>query len=199
VGSVERDEFLRAAWETMVAEKLYAGRLVFVDEMGANTSLALIYAWSRRGERARHSVPRNRGKNTTLLASMTVEGMGPCSAVEGTTTAAVFEVYVEQVLAPTLRTGQVVVMDNLSAHKSKKVRELVEARGCELLYLPPYSPDFNPIEEAFAKIKGLLRKAEARTRQALIEVMGVAISAVTAADARGFFGHCGYRRTVQSL
>ena len=88
-------------------------------------------------------------------------------------------------------------MDNLCAHKSKKVRELVEARGCELLYLPPYySPDFNPIEEAFAKIKGLLRKAEARTRQALIEAMSAAI---TATDARGFFGHCGYCRTVQSL
>src|SRR5215213_8542403 len=135
----------------MVTEKLYAGRLVFVDEMGANTSLAPIYAWSRRGERARYSVPRNRGKNTTLLASMTVEGMGACLAVEGSTTTAVFEVYVERVLAPVLRAGQVVVMDNLSAHKGKKVRELVEARGCELLYLPPYSPDFNPIEEAFAK------------------------------------------------
>jgi hypothetical protein len=111
---VERDEFLRAAWKTMLAEKLHAGRLVFVDEMGANTSLALIYAWSRRGERARYSVPRNRGKNTTLLASMTLEGMGPCLAVEGTTTAAVFEAYVEQALVPTLRAGKVVVMDNPS-------------------------------------------------------------------------------------
>jgi transposase len=183
----------------MVAQKLYAGRLVFVDEMGANTSLAPIYAWSRRGVRARYSVPRNRGKNTTLLASMTVEGMGPCLAVEGSTTAAVFEAYLERVLAPALRAGQVVVMDNLSAHKGKKVRELIEARGCELLYLTPYSPDFNPIEEAFAKIKGLLRKAEARTRRALVEAMGTAISAVTAMDARDFFGYCGYRRTVQSL
>lgn len=196
---MERDEFLRAAWKAMVAEQLYAGRLVFVDEMGANTSLAPIYGWSRRGERTRYSVPRNRGKNTTLLASMTLEGMGPCLAVEGSTTAAVFEAYVERVLTPALRAGQVVVMDNLSAHKSQRVRELVESRGCELLYLPPYSPDFNPIEEAFAKIKGLLRKAEARTRQALVEAMGVAISAVTATDARGFFGHCGYWRTVQSL
>jgi transposase len=196
---VERDEFLRAAWKTMAAEQLYAGRLVFVDEMGANTSLAPIYGWSRRGERARYSVPRNRGKSTTLLASMTLEGMGPCLAVEGSTTATVFEAYVERVLGPTLRAGQVVVMDNLSAHKSKKVRELVEARGCELLYLPPYSPDLNPIEEAFAKIKGLLRKAQARTRRALVEAMGAALSSVTATDACGFFGHCGYRRTVQSL
>jgi len=196
---VERDEFLRAAWKAMAAEQLYAGRLVFVDEMGANTSLAPIYGWSRRGERARYSVPRNRGKSTTLLASMTLEGMGPCLAVEGSTTAAIFEAYVERVLGRTLRAGQVVVMDNLSAHKSKKVRELVEARGCKLLYLPPYSPDFNPIEEAFAKIKGLLRKAQARTPRALVEAMGAALSSVTATDACGFFGHCGYHRTVQSL
>lgn len=191
---------MRAAWKTMIAEKPYAGRLVFVDEMGSNTSLAPLYAWAPKGERARCSVPRNRGKNTTLLASMPVEGMGPCLAVEGSTTATVFEAYVEWVLAPTLRAGQVVVMDDLCAHKGKRVRELVEARGCEVLvYLPPYSPDFNPIEEAFAKIEGLVRKAEARTRRVLVEALGAAISAVTATDARGFFGHCGYRRMVQSL
>src|SRR5215213_3500988 len=128
---------------------------------------------------------------------MTVEGTVPCLAVEGATTAAVFAAYVEQVLTPTLRAGQVVVMDNLSAHKGKKVRKLVEARGCDLLYLPPYSPD--PIEEAFARIKGLLRKAEARTRQTLVEVMSAAISAVTTTDVSSFFGHCRCCRTVQSL
>jgi len=96
-----------------------------------------------------------------------------------------------------LRPGRVVVMDNLSAHKGGRVKEIVEARGCELLYLPPYSPDFNPIEEAFAKIKGLLRKAEARSREALLEAMGKAISALGAEDARGFFEHCGYRVVVQ--
>ena len=133
------------------------------------------------------------------MASMTLEGMGPCLAVEGSTTATVFEAYGERVLSPTLRAGQVVVMDNLCAHKGKKVRELVAARGCGLLYLPPYSPDFNPIEEAFAKIKGFLRKAEARTRRVLVEAVGAAISAVTATEARGFFEHCGYCRMVQSL
>ncbi len=96
-----------------------------------------------------------------------------------------------------LRTGQVVVMDNLTAHKGGRVRELIEERGCELMYLPPYSPDFNPIEEAFAKIKGILRRAEARSREALIEVIGRAISAVSAQDAMGFFEHCGYRAMVQ--
>ncbi len=199
VGASERDEFLRAAWRVMVAGEVHAERLVFVDEMGANISLAPLYAWSRRGERAFASVPRNWGKNVTLLASMSMEGMGPCLTVEGSTTSEVFEAYLEQVLAPSLRSGQVVVMDNLTAHKGERVRELIEARGCELLYLPPYSLDLNPIEEAFAKLKGLLRKAEARSREVLIEAMGQALEALTVRDARGFFEHRGYHATAQLL
>jgi transposase len=176
--------------------------LVFVDEMGTNASLSPVYGWSKKGERAHCSVPRNRGKNTTLLATMTIEGMGPSLAVEGATNAKVFETYVERVLGPTprrtlRRVGQVVVMDNLSAHKAQRVRELIEGRGCELLYLPSYSPDLNPIEEAFGKIKGLIRKVEARSREALLEAIGTAISAITDQDARGFFEHCGYRGVVQ--
>ena len=197
---MERDEWLRAAWRVTLAAKVDPKRLVFVDEMGTNTSLSVLRAWSRRGQRAHCSVPRNRGPNTTLLSSMTTEGMGPSLAVEGTTTTGVvFEAYVERVLSPMLCTGQIVVMDNLSAHKGERVRELTEVRGCELLYPPPYSPDLNPIEEAFAKIKGILRKAEARNREALIEAIGRAISAVTAQDVRGFFEHCGYGVSVQSL
>jgi transposase len=199
VGASERDEFLSAAWRVLVDKKIDAERLVFVDEMGSNTSLAALYAWSRRGDRARCSVPRNRGKNTTLLASMTSEGMGPCLAVVGSTTAAVFEAYVDQVLAPVLRPGQVVVLDNLVAHKGERVRELIEERGCELLFLPPYSPDLNPIEEAFSKVKGSLRRTGARTRETLIEAIGRALDAVTAKDTQGFFEHCGYRFSAQSL
>ena len=144
-------------------------------------------------------MPRNRGPNTTLLASMTAEGMGACLAVEGATTRIAFEAYIEKVLLPSLRAGQVVVMDNLSAHKGERIRELLESAGCELLYLPPYSPDFSPIEEAFSKVKGLLRKAEVRRREALVEAMGKALDAVTAQDARGFFAHCGYRSLGQLL
>ena len=188
---------MRAAWTVKVAREIAVERLVFVDEMGTNTSLHPLYAWSPRGERAHCFVPRNRGPNTTLLASMTAEGMGPCLAVEGATSRIVFEAYIEKVLAPSLQHGQVVVMDNLSAHKGERVRELVESVGCELLYLPPYSPDFNPIEEAFSKVKGLLRKAEARSRIALVEAMGKALDALTAPDARGFFEHCGYRALGQ--
>jgi transposase len=192
VGASERDEFLRTAWRAFVARDLEADRLVFVDEMGTNTSLAPLYAWSRRGERALFEVPRNWGANVTLLASMSAEGMGPCLAVEGSTTKELFETYLERVLAPTLRPGLVVVMDNLSSHKGSRVREIVEERGCELLYLPPYSPDFNPIEQAFSKLKGLRRKSGARTREALVEAMGLALEAVSASDARGFFEHRGY-------
>jgi transposase len=199
VGAVERDEFLRAAWRVMIAQELDPKRLVFVDEMSTNISLSPLYAWAPRGQRAHLSVPRNRGANTTLLSSMNSEGMGPCLAVVGSTTTEVFEAYIEQVLVPRLQAGQVVILDNLSAHKRDRVRELIEGRGCELLYLPPYSPDFNPIEEAFSKIKGIVRKAQARTREAVVEALGFAISAVSAQDVRGFFEHCGYTTLVQSL
>ena len=190
---------MRAAWWVLGAGQFDARAFVFVDECGTHTSLAPVYGYSPRGERVHLEVPRNRGPNTTLLASMSVEGMGECLAVEGATTKVLFETYVERVLAPDLRAGQVVVMDNLSAHKGERVRELIEARGCEVLYLPPYSPDLNPIEEAFSKIKGLLRRAAARTREALIDALGRAISSVSCTDALGFFEHCGYHRSGQLL
>lgn len=199
MGALERDEWLRAAWRVTLAAQIDPKRLVFVDEMGTNTSLSALRAWSRLGRRAYCSVPRNQGPNTTLLSSMTVEGMGPSLAVEGATDREVFEAYVEKILAPSLQAEQVEVMDNLSARKGERVRELVEGRGAQLLYLPPYSPDLNPIEEAFAKIKSLLRKAEARTREALLEAMGAALDAINAQDARGFYVHCGYGTPVQAL
>jgi transposase len=146
---------------------------------------------SKKGERIRDSVPRNRGRNTTVLAGMGVEEMGPSLAVEGATVR-VFETYLERVLAPTLREGQVVVMDNLSAHKGERVRELVEDRGCDLLYLPSYSPNPSPIEEAFSKIENIVRKAGARTCEALLEAIALAISALTLEDAAGWIAHCGY-------
>jgi hypothetical protein len=146
VGASERNEWSRVAWKVTIAGVLNSRRLVFVDECGTHVSLAPIYGYSPKGKRVRLKVPRNRGKNTTLLASMSTEGMGPCLALEGSTTAEVFEAYLEYFLAPELKEGQVVVMDNLPAHKPDRVRELIEDRGCELVYLPPYSPDYNPIE-----------------------------------------------------
>ena len=184
----------------MVSEELCAKRLVFVDEMGSNTSLHELYAYSPRGERAYCSVARNRGKNMTLLSSMTFSGMGPSMVVEGGTNGAVFEGYLRAMLVPALREGDVVVMDNLSVHKkSETVRELIEGAGAQVLYLPPYSPDFNPIEEAFSKIKNLICKAGARVQEALVLALGEAISEVSEEDAKAFFEHCGYREAVQLL
>ena len=138
-----------------------------MDECGTHTSVARLRARAPKGERAYGRVPRNRGRNTTLLASMGAGGVGPCLAVEGATTKkkAVFEACVERALLPSLLPGQVVVLDNLAAHEGERVRELVEGRGCELLFLPPYSPDFSPIEEAFSKLKAPLRRAKAQDLQ----------------------------------
>lgn len=189
---------MRSLWRIELG-RIDAERLVFVDEMGTHTSLAPLYAYSPIGERAFFEVPRNRGTNTTLLTSLNAQGMGPSMAVEGATTARVFETYAERLLAPALKPGQIVVMDNLGAHRPKRIEQIIEERGCELLYLPSYSPDLNPIEEALSKIKHILRKIGARTNDALIDAMGLALGAVSARDAGGYFDACGYRTPAQQL
>jgi transposase len=195
----ERDEGARGLWRWL-ASRFDARRLVFVDESGFNTSMARLRARAPRGQRAYGEVPRNRGKNTTLIASITLEGgMGESVAIEGATDAEVFEAYVEHFLAPTLKEDRVVVLDGLGAHRTRRVRELVEATGAQLLFLPSYSPDLNPIEEAFSKIKGIVRKARARTREALEEAIAMALSAVTPEDAAGWFAHAGYEPQDQPL
>lgn len=166
---------------------------MFVDESSTNVALTPRYARAPKGERAYGKAPRNWGKNVTLISSITLEGMGPSMSVEGSSDTDSFGLYVREILAPCLKSGQIVLMDNLSVHKSKWVRELIEERGCKLWLLPSYSPDFNPIEEAFSKVKNLLRKAKAKTLQALFEATGEALRAVSAGDARGYFEHCGYR------
>jgi transposase len=168
---------------------------VIVDECGSNINLTPIYARAPRGERAYGRVPRNTEKNTTLIASMTTAGLGPAMTLEGATDTPAFAVYIEQVLGPTLLPGQVVVMDNLAAHKDERVRAAIEGRGCALWYLPAYSPDLSPIEEAFAKLKTLLRRAQARTREALEQAIAAALPQITGEDARGYFAHCGYTLT----
>jgi transposase len=148
---------------------------VFVDESGFNTSMTRLRARAPKGKRAYGKVPRNRGKNTTLIAAITLKGaIGESMTVEGATDAEAFsKAYVEHFLAPTLEKGQVVVLDGLGAHRTQKVRELIEARRADLVFLPSYSPDLNPIEEAFSKIKALVRKKEgARVREALVEAIG---------------------------
>jgi len=167
-------------------------RLVFVDECGTHTSMTRRRARAARGTRVRGAVPRNRGPVTTLIAGLALSGMTPAMTVQGGTTAAVFAAYLEQVLIPALRPGQVVVVDNVGAHKPDHMRALVEAAGCRLVFLPAYSPDFSPVEEAFSKIKTLIKAAGARTRAALDAAIAVALAAVTASDAAGWFTHAGY-------
>jgi transposase len=195
----ERDEEVRGLWRWL-ASHFDARRLVFVDESGFHTSMTRLRARAPKGERAYGKVPRNRGKNTTLIASISLEGaMGESMAIEGATDALAFEAYVEHFLAPTLKEGQVVVLDGLGAHRTEKVTELIEARGAQLLFLPSYSPDLNPIEEAFSKIKGIVRKVGARTREALEEAIAMALCAVTPEDAAGCFAHAGYWPQDQPL
>ena len=191
LSAAERDEAARAAYRARIARRA-AADFVIVDECGSNTDLTPRYARAPRGERAHDSAPRNTPTNTTLIAALSTAGMGPAMTLAGAADTAAFEAYVEQALAPSLTPGKVVVMDNLSAHKSARVRALVEARGCELWYLPTYSPDLSPIEEAFSKLKAWLRRAKARTREALEQAIAAGLAAITARDARGYFAHCGY-------
>jgi transposase len=191
MGAAERDEEARSEYRGRVKGHQASG-FVVVDECGSNVNLTPRYARAPRGKRAYGKAPRNTEANTTLIASITTEGMGPAMLLTGATDTAAFEVYIEKVLVPSLHPGEVVVMDNLSAHKSERVRKLIEAIGCELWYLPSYSPDLSPIEEAFSKLKHLLRKAEARTREALEKAIAEALELITHEDATGYFSHCGY-------
>ena len=198
MGASERDEEARSAFREHL-KNLDANKLVFVDESGTNITLASLYGWAPKGERAYGKAPRNWEKNVTLIASLSAEGITAAMSVEGATDGAAFEAYIEHFLLPTLKEGQIVVMDNLQAHKSLKVRELIEGAGASVLFLPSYSPDFSPIEGAFSKVKNIVCKAQARTHEALVEALGAALDAVSRRDALGFFEHCGYHARDQLL
>ncbi len=189
--ATERDEAARTAWQEAVAS-LRPEDLVFVDETSTHTALTRRRARAPRGERAVGRVPRNHGPNVTLLATLTPRGIGPALSLTGGVTGAAFSTYAARMLAPSLRPGQVVILDNLSAHKREAARTALEAVGARLLFLPAYSPDFNPIELAFAKIKEQLRAAAARSAEDLLAATATAIDTVSAADARGFYAHCGF-------
>jgi transposase len=154
--------------------------------------LTRLYGWAPRDQRVVGSVPRNHGKNTTLVAALTPEGLHAPWAIEGAMDTAAFERYIQEVLGPTLRPGQIVVLDNLSVHKATSIRDAIEAFHCQVLFLPPYSPDFTPIEQAFSKIKARLRGLGARTHEALLEAVRLAVDAITRDDAVAWFAHAGY-------
>jgi len=165
---------------------------VFIDETGASTKMARLRGRAPRGERLRAGVPHGHWKTTTFVAGLRLDGLTAPMLLDGPMNAAAFQAYVEQVLCPTLRVGDIVVMDNLPAHKNVSVRAAIEAVGAVLLFLPPYSPDFNPIENAFAKLKALLRRAAERTMAGLWAALGRFLGAFTLQECANYFTAAGY-------
>ena len=166
--------------------------MVFLDETGSHLGYTPTHAWAPRGQRAHAAAPVNRGENKTVIAAVTLDGVRAMMRFDGGMTTARFVGYVRHVLAPALRPGQVVIADNLRAHHADGARAAIEARGARLLFLPPYSPDFNPIEHAFSKVKQSLRRAAARTDEALRAATWAAFATITTTDIAGWFAHCGY-------
>ena len=168
------------------------GRLKFLDEAGSNLAMTRVYGRAQPGERVMETVPQNYGENVSMLAAISMTGVSAPMTITGAVDGLVFLEYVKQVLSPTLVVGDVVVMDNLSAHKIAGVRQAIEKCGARLAYLPPYSPDLNPIEKCWSKIKTYLRAAKARTYETLTAALKEALLTITAADIRGWFASCGY-------
>ena len=167
-------------------------RLVFIDETGASTNMARLRGRALRGQRLRSGIPRGHWKTTTFVAGLRLTGMVAPFVLDGPMNRPAFLAYVTQVLVPALKPGDVVILDNLPAHKGSRVREAIEAAGASLLYLPPYSPDFNPIENAFAKLKALLRKAAERTVEGLWAAIGRLIDLFTPQECANYFSAAGY-------
>jgi transposase len=178
-------------WHRII-RNIDARRLVFVDEFGVNIRLARLFGWAPRGDRSRGLVPRNYGKNLSVCAALSLTGVTAVMTIEGAVDGAAFEQYVEQILAPTLQPRQIVIMDNLQAHKQAAVRAAIEAVGARVLFLPSYSPDFTPAELAISVIKQALRRVEAKTREALEAALPATLDEVSPQDATNMFRHCGY-------
>lgn len=186
----------REAWRTEVMPSLDPARLVFIDETWAKTNMTRTRGYAPRGERLAADAPHGHWHTTTFVGALTTRGFIAPMVVDGAVNGPVFRAYVEQVLVPELRRGDVVVMDNLGSHTVAGVRRAVEGAGCRLLFLPPYSPDLNPIENAFSKLKALLRKAAERTVDGLWSAVGRLLDRFTRPECRNYFRHCGYSRTA---
>ena len=167
-------------------------QLVFIDESGAKTNMTRLYGRSFDGQRVVDAAPQGHWSTTTMISALRVNGRTADMVIEGATDGAAFLTYAQRFLAPLLHPGDIVVMDNLAPHKMTAVTKAIEATGAQVWFLPPYSPDFNPIEKMWSKIKAYLRKAKARTQEALWRAIGEALKTVTASDALGWFESCGY-------
>jgi transposase len=189
--AAERDNYKRG-WFRRRARSLRHRRFVFVDETAVNTAMTRRYGRAPRGERAHDAAPRNYGAHTSVIGAMGLRGLVAALTVEGAVDTDCFNAYAEQVLRPRLRRGDVVVLDNLGAHRASRIEEVAESRGAQVLWLAPYSPDFSPIEQCWSKIKAYLRGVKARTEDELNKALEQAIGLVTKADIRGWFKHCGY-------
>lgn len=185
---------LRAEYESGFVQPLadLVKRLIFIDEMGTNLGMTRLYGRAAPGQRVVETTPGHSGANYTTIAALGWYGVQAPWVMAGALDAWAFENYIEQILAPTLRRGDIVVLDNLSAHKSSRVQHIIAACGARLQYLPPYSSDFNPIEQCWSKVKTALRAAKARTWEALVEALGSALRSVNRHDAWAWFAHCGY-------
>ena len=185
---------MRQARDEWIAEqaRLDVTRLVFIDEAGAKTNMTRMYGRSLKGERVYDYAPHGHWCTTTMISSIRFNGDTACMAVDSATSADVFRAYAEHVLAPTLRPGDIIVLDNLSAHKGKTAIQIIESTGAQVKFLPPYSPDLNPIEKMWSKVKQLFRGLKARSQEELLAAIGSALRCVTEADALGWFVSCGY-------
>ena len=174
--------------------KLDAARLVFLDETSGWLGMTRLYARILGGARVHDTAPKRRKDKVSLIAAITNQGMKAeaCLIHEASVDSAAFLSYIEQVLCPTLEPGQIIIMDNFTIHHNSQVKQLIESKGCELLYLPTYSPDFNPIEHLFAKIKAFLRKLRPDTVETLIQAFQASVLSITHTDAQNAFSHCGY-------
>lgn len=184
----------RAAWHPQVSQ-FDPEKFIFIDESGARTNMTRERARGPRGERVVADTPHGHWKTTTMISGVRLDGACASMVLDGATDADAFRAYVRHVLVPQLRPGDIVVMDNLQPHKAAGVRGMIEAAGATLLYLPPYSPDFNPIENMWSKVKQFLKSAAARTFDALCDAIAQALRQVTRSDCIGFFKHCGYAAT----
>lgn len=187
----ERNNYKRA-WYRRRVSGIAASRLIFIDEAAVNTAMTRRFGRAAPGERVVEKVPRNYGAQTSMISALGLRGLIATMTLEGAVDTPAFNAYLNEVLAPKLKPGDVVILDNLNVHKASRVEQVAAARGASVIWLAPYSPDYSPIEQCWSKIKQALRAAKARTREELEAALLKALKLVTSSDIRGWFGHCGY-------